>query len=268
MLKLVPFFINQVIFVFILVIIIYVFSKYILPILVRLFICRFFFFIIAMTNVFLKDILPLDNWNLELAFYNPLKPHEFVSLPIESFKTTFFLLTKSGEETPTNNNISSDDGGQTPTDDDRYSEEADLRSSLDNAKLALIGDNQGLDQLKEEYSSHFDDSSTMEEALKSIIDSIETDLSPFSKNSLAGLSEALNEVAKSEPLSKRKRSYSDIDDESPKNTKSAKLDDSSDSTSNSNSTLANLSKQSPVDFTIEKQSCDGPDLGDLDGGGD
>jgi hypothetical protein len=190
-----------------------------------------------------------------------------VSLPIESFKTTFFLLTKSGEETPTNKSISQDDGGQTPT-NDRYNEEADLRSSLDNAKRALMGDSEGLDQLKEEYSSHFDDSSTMEEALKSIIDSIETDLSPFSKNSLAGLSEALNEVAKSEPLSKRKRSYSDIADESPKSAKSAKLDDSDSSTSNSNSTLANSSKQSPVDFTMEKQSCDGPDLGDLDGGAD
>ena len=86
--ELVPFFfINQVIFAFILIFIaIFIFSKYILPRYVRLFLTRFYTYI-------LKSFLEKAYESMEWLISSPPKPHSFTSLPAQSFSLTSFLLS-------------------------------------------------------------------------------------------------------------------------------------------------------------------------------
>ena len=86
MFQLVPFFfINQVTIAFILLlIIIYVFSKYILPRLVRLFLTRVFISKLSKFLHMLRSLLERAYESIEWGLNSPPKPHSFVSLPLQS----------------------------------------------------------------------------------------------------------------------------------------------------------------------------------------
>ena len=92
MFQLVPFFfINQITFAFILfLIILYVFSKHILPRFVRLFLTRVF--ISKLYSDKKKILLTRFFCYLELGLSSPPKPHSFVSLPKQSFICSHLLF--------------------------------------------------------------------------------------------------------------------------------------------------------------------------------
>lgn len=153
--------------------------------------------------------------------------------------------TNSGDTTPTNNS-----GEVTPN----VTDIEDLQKTLRNVNKALKGEKvskEDMAEIKEEYSSYFDEYSentTTTEGLEQVKEYLEGELFPsLGKGKLDDLNNALNEIKKND--SKNEASTSE--------TSTGKASTSETSTSEtSTSSVKQSDGLSPVDFVLEKQSMD------------
>lgn len=104
------------------------------------------------------------------------------------------------DKTPTNEKVSEDED---VTPNETVNDISDMKHTLEQVKRGIKGDdvdNKVLKDIKEEYSSFFDKDSgnaTDKEALKEVKEYLEGELSEsLNRASLAGLSKALEEIAK------------------------------------------------------------------------
>jgi hypothetical protein len=104
------------------------------------------------------------------------------------------------DKTPTNEKISEDED---VTPNETINDISDMKHTLEQVKRAIKGDHvdkKALDNIKEEYSSYFDEESgegTDKKALEEVKEYLEGELSEYlGRASLAGLSKALEEVLK------------------------------------------------------------------------
>jgi hypothetical protein len=172
------------------------------------------------------------------------------------FLTNFYIVyinnnNNDGNSEDVSETTSSDDDctpnhtqeENTPT-EETYQTEEDITNALNKIEKSLNGDDSGLGDLGEEFPSFFIDASSKEEALNNIKDSLEAELLDlkFGKVNLNEVNEALSGPAppdtpesgsssSAEPPSpsiKRKRSYSDENEEFSSEelpSKNAKIDD-------------------------------------------
>lgn len=133
------------------------------------------------------------NWQLSLLSYNVYIKGK------RSYEDISSSEDVDSDKTPTNEKVS-DDGDVTPN--ENLNDITDMKNTLEQVKRAVKGENVGknvIDDIKEEYSSYFDQESgntTDKEALKEIKDYLEGELSTsLNKASLSGLSKALEEIS-------------------------------------------------------------------------
>lgn len=103
------------------------------------------------------------------------------------------------DTTPTNGSVEGSEGGDTPT-NERVDEQAETRNTLELVKRVAKGEDisrQDLENIKEEFSSYFEEDKTEKEAYNDIIEELEGEVSSFGKQSLTGLKEALDDLASS-----------------------------------------------------------------------
>lgn len=166
------------------------------------------------------------------------------------------------DKTPTNEPASDNDS----TPKESLNDLSDMKHTLENAKRAARGehvDKEDLENIKEEYSSYFDEESgntTEKEALKEIIEYLEVEISTLNKGSLAGLQEALDEIpikSSSEPLNKKVKGNETSSTENSSESSSQ----SSANTDNKTSSTKPSDGLSPLDHVLDKQSTDPMDFG-------
>lgn len=168
---------------------------------------------------------------------------------------------EDSDKTPTNERVSEDD----TTPNESLNDISDMKNTLEKVKQAAKGqalDKKDFENIKEEYSSYFDEEGgnvTDKEAFDEIIDYLEEEISvTLKKSSLAGLPEALDELAIEPPKKKLKSSESS-------NTES-QAEPSTEPTNTDKESKGNIPSAkpsdglSPLDYVLDKQSTDPPEF--------
>lgn len=162
---------------------------------------------------------------------------------------------EDNDRTPTNEKDSEEDD---VTPNEAINDITDMKNTLEQVKQAARGeylDKKVIDDIKESYSSFFDEDSgnaTEKESFEEIIDYLEGELSTsLNSASLAGLDKALEEV-----YNKTYPKYSDKTSEEPLNKKVESSETTESAPEASSSAVKSSEGLSPLDYVLDKQSTD------------